>query len=199
MGKLSDRFADPEPDELDAILAADDASSTPTAPRLPVPGDRFHCLVTGTMIGSGSKSFGASSHVLTRGQVVTVTADLLEGARDRFGNLTGWPTWLHDEAEQVRRFGRALLAPGPAPEGLQRWTYGDAEWQDARARARAAAWAETDPDERSAKLAELERVYGPAALTSQTTAIYKRGEHPTERAAEAQEERFARARARGER
>jgi hypothetical protein len=205
MGKLSDRFADPDPGpapaELDAIRADDAASaasSEPAAPHLPVPGDQFHVLVSGFTIHTKPNSFTSTAAVLDRGATVTVTDDLIEASRDRFGNL-GWPAILHDPEAQVRRWGRVHIAPGPAPAGLQRWEYGDARWADDRARARATAWAETDPDERARKLGELERVYGPAALTSKTTAVFRPGEHPTERQARAQDEEFARARARGER
>jgi hypothetical protein len=186
------------PDDFDAILAADAPPETVGTRRVPVPGEQFHVLVSGFSIHTKPHSFTSTSVVLDRGATVTVTDDLIEASKDRHGVL-GWPAILHDPDAQVRRWGRAMIAPGPAPADLQRWERGDAQWKTDRENARAAAWAETDPDERRTKLADLERVYGPALPTSKTTAIYKPGEHPTERAAREQENQFAAARARGER
>jgi hypothetical protein len=186
------------PDDFDAILAADNPTDPVSAPRIPAPGDQFHVLVSGFTISTKPNSWTSASAVLDRSATVTITDDLIEASRDRYGVL-GWPAILHDPDAQVRRWGRVMIAPGPAPADLRRWEYGDAQWKSARENARAAAWAETDPEERRAKLADLEREYGPTLPTSKTTAIYGPGEHPTERAAREQERQFAAARARGER
>jgi hypothetical protein len=168
------------------------------APAEPRPGDQFHALESGVtiLIDEGGLS-GARSAVLTRSQTVTVTQAMLDAAKDRFGRPSGWVAWLHDEAEQVRQFGRVLLAPGPAPADLRSWTPGSPDWAEARAAARAAAWGEPNPAERARKLAAVEADFGPAASSSRTVATYAR--HPSEIAAEEQETQFAADRAAGRR
>lgn len=123
---------------------------------------------------------------------------LQSAARDRYGSLDGsWVTLLHDPDAQVHRWGQQMIAPGPWPAAADPWVYGDRFWELERDNARRAAWAISDDADRAAALAAVEQRFGPSRSTSQTTAVYKRGEHPTEIQARQQEQRFAAARAAG--
>ncbi|HYP73136.1 hypothetical protein [uncultured Microbacterium sp.] len=178
------------PDDLDAILAANTATAA-SAPRIPSPGDTLHCLRSGLTVnlGGGSMITGRAV-VLERGQTFTVTSEMIEAARDRNGSLaTSWVGVVYDEERQVKRYGAVMVRPGPAPSDLRPWEYGTPEWMRARDTARRRAYALPSEAERAEALAEVERIYGPAGSTSKTTAVYRPGEHPTERAAAAQAER----------
>lgn len=165
---------------------------------LPRPGDQFHVLVSGFSIHTKAHGFSGSTAILDRGATVTITQDILDAAVDRFGN-PGWPATLHDPEAQTERWGEQMIAPGPWPADAEPWIYGDRRWETDRDMARRAAWAIADERERATALAAVETRFGPARSTSQTTAVYRPGQHPTERAASQQERAFAAARARGER
>ncbi|MFI8632150.1 hypothetical protein ACIGEP_06120 [Microbacterium sp. NPDC077663] len=159
------------------------------------PGEQVHVLVPLNV--KVKPGFTGSSMLLDRSATITMTADLIAAQRDRFGKLADWLALLGDDEAQVARFGEIVSRPGPAPADLKRWVVGDATWRDERAKARAAAWAETDPDERDRRLREVQKVFGPD-IPLDGTLQYRNGT-PSERAAAAQEAEFARQRATGAR
>lgn len=166
---------------------------------LPRPGDQVHFLAPIT-ISTKANSFTGSGANLDRGDTITLTADIIDAQRDRRGNLSrSWVALLHDEHAQVARYGQVIVRPGPWPADQEVWIYGDRRWELARDNARRAAWAIADDADRAVALAAVEERFGPSRTTSQTTATYRRGEHPTEIQARHQEERFAAARAAGSR
>jgi hypothetical protein len=157
-------------------------------------GDVIHCTDThGIVLPRSVGAFREPGIQLFRGDTVTVLAEWLEASRDRHGQL-GWPAWVHDADEQVRRFGHVRLAPGPAPLGMEKWLPGDSTWREERETARRAAWGEPDPARRSAALAEVQRRYGDGPVTSTITRVERT---PSERQAEAQAERIREAAATG--
>ncbi len=164
-------------------------------PDLPVPGDRFHVLVSGFSIHTKPNSFSSSAPVLDRGATVCVTHDLLDAAKDRLGN-PGWPALLHDPEGQRARYGDVVIAPGPFPSDAEPWIYGDPTWAEEREQARRNAWAVADPRERNTALAAVEARFGPAKPRNAT---FRFKEHPTEKAAREQEADFAAQRAAGTR
>ncbi|MGX1701704.1 hypothetical protein [Microbacterium sp. NPDC055357] len=181
------------PQDLDDILAADDA-----APRIVSPGEEVYCVAHGLTISTSTGGvLGGRFVTLRPGQTFVVTAAMIEASRDRHGRI-GWPAWVHDEAEQVRRWGKVMLRPGRPAEDFVPWRFGSEEWAEARETARRRAWAQDSPAEQRAALAEVERVYGPGRKTSFTTNKQRYGT-PSEHAASEQAEAFARARAEGKR
>ncbi|GEM_PF-3648854 len=185
------------PEDLDALLSADPGTPAPeaaSARRIPTPGETLHVLRSGVTVSLGGATvMSGRTVVLERGQTFTVTAAMLDAARDRHGSLDGSLFALvHDPEAQRARYGDVLLAPGPAPADLRPWEYGTPEWLRARDAARRRAYALPSEAERAEALAAVEREYGPAGSTSKTTATYRPGEHPTERAAAAQAERVRR-------
>lgn len=132
-------------------------------------GDVIHCTDPGGILLPRSTSVfgGEPGAQLLRGDTVTVRAEWIEASRDAAGRLT-WPTIVHDPDEQIRRWGRVRLAPGPFPADASRWEHGTAEWAAAREQARQAAWAEPNQERRTAALAEVAREFGPPPVTSVT-------------------------------
>lgn len=174
-----------EAKEASAKLREQPEVESDTAPVVKV-GDVVHALATGMQLPRTTSLWGGAPALqLVRGQSFTVTAEMIEASKDRFGNVT-WPAMVRDEAAQLRRWGKIHLAPGAAPQDMQPWIYGDASWSEQREIARRAAWAETNPDRRAAALAEVQRVYGAAPTTSTVHAIHK-----TDAAYDAQQARIA--------
>jgi len=178
-----------------------DDLNTASARRIPAPGETIHVLRSGLLVHTGEGSLmSGRAVILDRGQTFTVTSAMIDAMRDRHGSLdSSWLSLVYDDDAQIARYGEVIVRPGPAPEDLRPWVHGGPEWQVARDAARRRAWALPSEAEQHAALAEGEREYGPARSTSQTTATYRPGEHPTERAAAQQARDFAAARARGER
>lgn len=158
------------------------------------PGEQVHVLVPLNV--KVKPEFNSSSMLLDRSATFTLTSDMIEAQRDRFGKLADWLALLGDDEAQVARFGEVWTRPGPAPADLKRWVYGDATWRDERARARAAAWAETDPSEQARRLREVEAEFGPDRPNN---GHLQYRVHPSEIAAREQEEQFRRERASGAR
>ncbi|MFK3678696.1 hypothetical protein ACI2IP_13270 [Microbacterium sp. NPDC090218] len=153
--------------EARAALAARRAE--PETEGVPVvqAGDEIHCTDPGGILLPRSTSvFGGEPGMqLFRGDTVTVQRSWIEASRDGSGQLT-WPTLVHDPDEQVRRWGRVRLAPGPFPEEASRYERGTPDWAEAREQARKAAWAEPNAERRAAALAEVAREFGPPPVTS---------------------------------
>lgn len=135
------------------------ATSKPLAP-----GEQFHALHTGLTVLTTPGAL-ASSVVLRRGQTVTVTDALREASRDREGR--SWLDLVDDADAQIARWGRQMIARGPAPDDLTTWEPGSVEAQEAREQARREAWALPTEEARRDALAAVERIYGPA-VTSRT-------------------------------
>lgn len=178
--------ASAEPVEsIDDLLADQYPPEPDLADWTPTPGAQFHVLHS----GAPSISTGAFAPLQPRrGDTITIAAAMIDESRDREGN--SWLSAIADEQAQLARWGLVYFAPGAAPADLQPWEHGDAEWAEQREQARREAWAISSTRERIEALREVERVYGAAPTTSRTTATFK--EHPTERAAREQAERFAR-------
>lgn len=179
------------PDDLDAILAAD-TTETASARRVPTPGESVHALHSGLILHlGGGGPFSSRSAELKRGQTFTVTSAMLDANRDRHGSLeTSMLGLVHDPDAQRARYGDVMLAPGPAPDDMRPWVYGSPEWEIARDTARRRAYALPSEAERRDALAAVEREYGRARSTSQTTRTILPGQHPTERAAREQAEQI---------
>lgn len=69
---------------------------TSTTPR---PGEQLHFLAPATI--STSTSFAASGATLDRGDQITLTEQMIELNRDRFGALPAWLTALDDDDAQI--------------------------------------------------------------------------------------------------
>ena len=133
-------------------------------------GDQFHFTRTGIQfqVEVGGRLQSVMSR---RGQSLTIDHSMLsDELRDRNGN--SWVQLIHDPGAQVARWGEVAIVPGPAPEGLSAWTPGTAEEDDARAEARAAAYAISDPAEQQTALAMVYRDFGRPA-TSRTFREHK--------------------------
>jgi hypothetical protein len=155
--------------------ARDQAAQTADTASAPVVqvGDVIHATATGMHLPRTTSLWGGPPALqITRGDRIVVTEELIEASRDRNGNLT-WPAMVHDEAAQLRRWGKIHLAPGEPPADMQPWIYGDASWSEAREVSRRAAWAETDPQRRAAALQKVTEVFGAPPTTSTVTATYK--------------------------
>jgi hypothetical protein len=177
-----------------AHLDAHKPTEAASAAAVVKPGDVVHVLESGMTIPRTTSLWGGAPALqLTRGDVFTVTAEMIEASRDRNGRVT-WPAMVHDEAAQVRRWGTVRLRPGNAPEGMQPWTYGSPDWAEARETARRAAWAEPNPERRAEALQHVTEVYGAAPTTSTTLNTART---PSEREAEVQAERIRVAAANG--
>ncbi|MFT4282018.1 hypothetical protein [Microbacterium sp.] len=125
------------------------------------------------------KAVTAFGDVRVRGASLKLTADMIERSVSADGT-----SWLDRVDDPDGRIGR-----GEWPATEPRWVYGDPEWQAERESARRRAWAVSDPEERAAARAEVQRVYGDGPTTSQSVDI---AEHYTERQAREQAERRAR-------
>ena len=159
-------------EEAAAKLRDQDKVENESAP-ITQAGDIIHAVATGMHLPRTTSLWGGAPAVLlVRGQSITVTEDMIEASRDRHGNVT-WPAMVHDEAAQLRRWGKIHIAPGEPPANMRPWIHGDPEWSEQREIARKAAWAETDPQRRAAALQRVTEVYGKAPTTSTITATYK--------------------------
>jgi hypothetical protein len=185
---------------LDAARAAVAELNTPeptgAASAAPVvaPGEWVHSLdESGVMLPASVGVFGTASINLLRGDEIQVTEEMAAAARDRHGR-PGWLALVHDPDGQIQKWGTVRLAPGRAPHTLQPWTHGSPAWAEQREAARREAWGLPTAEARTAALAEVARVYGPAAPTSVTL---NTAQTPTERAAAEQDNRIRAAAAAG--
>ncbi|KZE91779.1 hypothetical protein [Microbacterium sp. TNHR37B] len=160
-----------------------ETDTTPTANPYARPAEQFHFLTTGMMWRAKPAAlFGSGSEISQRGQTVTITAEMLDASP--------WISrYLGDPEAQIEKWGEVRIAPGPFPADASPYVHGAPDWEEAREVARRRAWAITDPEERAAARAEVERRYGPAPTTSSSNEIR---EHHTERRAREQAERRAR-------
>lgn len=129
----------------------DAAETTATKPQL---GDVIHVV-------DGAVTFAGDVH--TRGAEIVLQQWHFDLATNRHGDC--WLDDLSDAAQKVR-WGRIRFGLGPWPVGedglpLPTWEYGSVEWEQARQRASAIAWAEADPTIRQGMLAEIDRRFGP--------------------------------------
>jgi hypothetical protein len=114
----------------------------------------------------------ASSRLFNYGDELLMTPEIVEANRDRLGRRPLLDL-LHDEGEQVRRFGRRVIAPGPWPEGLSRIQPGSHQWDDAREDALAAASLLPTEEERKVAREQARAVWGmPDSAKSRTIATY---------------------------
>jgi hypothetical protein len=155
-----------------------DAESAP----LPVkPGDQFHAVMTGCTFSTGG-GFLASAHVSKAGETYTVTQQLIDASRDRYGD--SWLVYLASDDAQIEKWGDVRFRLGPAPEGIATWNRrGDADWTEQRNAAKAEAWAMPTEQARREALAAVDERFGPAV----TTATYSKYTDPSIALAEAQQ------------
>jgi hypothetical protein len=128
----------------------------------------FHAVHDGLTIPRTTSMWGGLPAIITRrGESYILTEEMLKASKNRFGQV-GWPAVVADPDGQIRKWGRQYLAPGPAPAGLESWVHGSTEWREARERARREAWAQPSDAERAYALAEVQRRFGDAPVTSST-------------------------------
>lgn len=176
--------------EAREAAAALESTSTTTASATDTvqPGDIIHGLDEGGLaIARSVNIFGQASVILRRGDELVVDQEMIDASRDRDGNVT-WPALVLDEAAQVEKWGTVRLRAGRAPADLRPWVHGSALWRDMRERARREAHALPSAEARADALAEVERVYGAAPVTSTTL---NQAADPSIAAAEAQQRRLA--------
>lgn len=158
-------------DRLRAEVASHQRADT-TVPVVQA-GDVIHALATGLSISRTASIWGGLPPLLlTRGDRIVVTEEMVAADRDRHGR-PGWTSMVHDPDRQLRRWGKVFLAPGEPPEGIEPWELGSPEWAEARETARKAAWNEPNPQRRAVALDDVQRVYGAAPTTSTITATIK--------------------------
>lgn len=139
-------------------------TTTSTGNKLATPGASVHFL--GTVSLARSLDLGSVGILVNRGDTAVLTTELIRANQDRLGRSIF--DYLGDEEGQVERYGQVLLRPGAWPQGEPTWIYGDPDWAVARDEARRLAWLVDGPEARSKALAEVEKKFGPAALTSRT-------------------------------
>lgn len=110
-------------------------------------GDTLHALAD-ISIPIDASGLPGSVRFIDRGTTFVLTDAMLDGSRDRHGS--SWLVDLIDEAdEQVRRWGVAKIGRGQFPADERISVHGSAEWSEERKRARDAADALVDPEERA--------------------------------------------------
>lgn len=140
---------------------------TTTHPAPLVPGDQLHFLRSGFLFRSSEGSYGGETSA--RAQTITVTATLLELAKDRNGN--SWIDLVHDEKAQTARWGQPMFRSGPAPDDLTLWQPGTAEEDVAREAARHTVNALPYGTTRDAALKDIVATFGRPS-TSKTLNAY---------------------------
>lgn len=145
-----------------AAITADPTDAPHDGPRVAQVGDVVHFLRSGFSVPQSLPSEwigGPGVLPMRRGDELTVTERHVAAARDRLGG-PGWLALVHDVAEQRRRWGHVVIAPGPAPEGLEPWIVGDRDWALARENAMQAAGAIGDSYERQAAIQRVQQRFG---------------------------------------
>lgn len=130
-----------------------------------IPGSSFHWLRAGVIYKTrkaepGHLDFSSTSEISTRGQVVTITAALLEACP--------WLDLLGDEQAQLAKWGEIRIAPGDWPTDLDPWTPGTREEGEAYDRERREAWGRPVGPERDSALVALRERWGNGLSTSRT-------------------------------
>lgn len=111
------------------------------------------------------------SQTMNRGEHLTITEEIIAASKDRFGN--SWLELLDDEAAQERRWGKPMFTRGKVV--LDPWERrGDPVWAQHRDRARAAAHALVDPNEKAAAFRAIDKRFGKAPTDGQTLGWYLR-------------------------
>lgn len=155
--------------------AAADPASPDNVPRVLEVGETFHALHDGLTIGTTLQLFGGTPAILTRrASTYTMTQDMLEASKNRFG-VIGWPALVHDADAQRRRWGKVYLAPGPAPVEMESFLPGGREWSEARERAMLTAGQIADPYERRAAIERVKQRFG-APWNPQVGTLHVRGD-----------------------
>ncbi len=146
------------------------------------PAEQFHWLVSGVIWHPKAPNmFAGTSEISQRGQVVTITAEML--------GASGWLTkYLGDDDAQLRKWGEVRIRPGAWPSGEPTWTPGTPEHAEAREAARRAAHAQPTAEARDAALREVQAIYGGMPTTSRT--LNASTTSPEQRAAEEQRRRM---------
>lgn len=161
---------------LRAEAAATADSATPDdGPRVLEVGEQFHALHDGLTIGTTTQLFGGTPAIITRrAQTYTVTPDMLEASKDRFGRMS-WPVMVFDPEAQRRRWGKVYIAPGAAPEDMESWLPGGREANEARENAMLTAGQIADPYERRAAIERVKQRFG-APWNPQVGTLHVRGD-----------------------
>lgn len=145
---------------------AEAQSKRPDPAPIPLtPGDQIHFLRSGLTFRTSDE--WAATVISQRGMVATVTSDLIEASRDRYGR--SWLALVDDPEAQIARWGSVTFARGAFPAGVPTWTPATPEEEAARDLSHDAAWSLPEGPERAAALREHARVFG-RPQTSRTMA-----------------------------
>lgn len=147
---------------------------TTEAAGIPTIGEQLHFLHTGTMFHTRVHGI-AIAKIANRGDEITVSEDLLELNRDRYGQLPPWLALAKDPEAQLRVFGFEAVGTGPWPDLLSKTIPGTVEHDEAREEARRVAWTIQDDRKRQAALDEVEDAFGPMSTTSTVLATFGDG------------------------
>jgi hypothetical protein len=115
-------------------------------------GDSAHWLASGVSFALDERLTGTGG-ISRRSESFVLTETLKTANRGRDG--VGLFDLVDDPAEQQRRYGRQLIAPGEAPADLEPWEPGSVEEARAADQARRIAQSLPDDAERAAALAEV--------------------------------------------
>lgn len=163
--------------ELAARKAAAETATAeaPDSPRTLKVGETFHALADGLTIGTTLQLFGGTPAILTRrASTYTMTQDMLEASKNKFGAI-GWPALVFDADAQRRRWGKVYLAPGPAPAEMESFLPGGREANEARENAMQTAGQIADPYERRAAIERVKLRFG-APWNPQVGTLHVRGD-----------------------
>lgn len=153
--KLSEWLADDSnfPDHAPAKTAP---APEPAERWEPIVGAQFHALHDGMHMAAHHSDWGIAPTIfLTRAKTITLTADMISAqVNDAILALVA------DPETQAKRFGRVMLAPGPAPADMLPIEPGTPQWDYARDVAFAEAWAIQDPERQAIAVHEATRKFG---------------------------------------
>lgn len=137
---------------------------TATKTRHAKPGEQFHVVREGLSMPD-SNSLHAMTIALRRGDEHVVTDQLLDATRDRLGAT--WLDLIHDEEEQLRRWGEVKLAFGPRPHDFAHYDRGSVEALLERERRRLGAMQSLVGTELKLELAKIDAQLGvPRGVTT---------------------------------
>jgi hypothetical protein len=139
-----------------------------------VPGAEVHFLADGLNLAQGSGT-GVFAVPMQRGQVVTLTADLIEKNSDRFGQC--WLALADDEDAQVDKWGKRMFAPGRPDSRFRRFLPGTLEADLEHDRRRREVALISGEEARAQALADLDAELGRGRRTSVTLSQLDGGRH----------------------
>ncbi|WP_344781806.1 hypothetical protein [Microbacterium kribbense] len=124
-------------------------------------------LKAGEIVHSGGSIWSSSGIVVSRGQVIVLTRNMIDASKGRNGKPSGLALAGDTEA-QLSKWGEIRWMLGRPDEDFLMTTPGTPEHAEAREAARRAAWMEPNPGRRAAALNDVQARYGTATSTSHT-------------------------------